>query len=392
MIDLHDEDLNRCIGCGICLGSCPTYRTTRVETAGPRGRIAAMRAMAAGDVAADDPVFGRLMEECVQCRACEAVCPSQVPFGRMMEAVRAKRHAAGAGRSIRATVVGLVLSRGLRSRVFLFGSAVLISLVQGLRLDRLMPAAVRIGVRIRIRSLLAPFRPTRRGGAERVWFFRGCVMDVWQRDVHRAAVAVLGAAGVDVDWPRGRLCCGALHVHQGRHEEAVALAREVIAAFPGDDRIVVDSAGCGAALKEYGALVGTPEAQAFSARVVDFSEVEEIRGLDAPSGDRPVVGYQHACHLRNVQRVGEAPVALLRDVAGCDVVEDRESGVCCGAGGAYSLLEPSLATAIRDRKVQNFAGLDIVVTTNPGCHMHLAAAGVPMRHLAEVLAARLGLR
>lgn len=390
-MELHEEDLNRCIGCGICLGSCPTYRVTGLETAGPRGRIVAMRALASGDVLAEDATFGRLMEECVQCRACEAVCPSQVPFGRMMEAVRERRRASVGPVGVRARAVGAVLSWGLRSRLFLFGSAVTVALAQFLHLDRLLPPALRVGIRVRLLPLLRPFRPVRRGRAS-VSFFRGCVMDVWQRSVHRDAVSVLAAAGLDVDWPDGRHCCGALHIHQGRHEEAAALARDVVTAFPGEGRIVVDSAGCGAALKEYGQLLGTPEAHAFSARVVDFSEVEEVHALRTQRADRPVIGYQHACHLRNVQGVGTLPLHLLRDVAGCEVVEGEEPGVCCGAGGAYSMLQPELATAIRDRKAACLAGPEVVVTTNPGCHMHLAAAGLPMRHLAEVLAERLDLR
>lgn len=390
-MDLEQEDLNRCIGCGICLASCPTYRVTGLETASPRGRIVAMRALASGDVVAEDPTFGRLMEECVQCRACEAVCPSRVPFGRMMEAVRERRRGSARPVGVRARAVGAVLSWGLRSRLFLYGSAVAVALAQALHVDRLLPPALRVGIRVRLLPLLTPFRPVRRGRSS-VWFFRGCVMDAWQRSVHRDAVSVLATAGLDVEWPGGRQCCGALHIHQGRHQEAAALARQVMAAFPGEGRIVVDSAGCGAALKEYAQLLGTAEAHAFSSRVVDLSEVEELRALRAERSDRPVVGYQHACHLRNVQGVDALPLDLLREVAGCEVVEDDEPGVCCGAGGVYSTLQPDLATAIRDRKAQRLAGPDIVVTTNPGCHMHLAAAGLPMQHLAEVLAERLGLR
>lgn len=385
-----DEDLNRCIGCGLCLGSCPTYRVTGLETANPRGRIEAMRAAAAEPALVTDDSFGRIMEECVQCRACEAVCPSQVPFGRLVETARTARHRRAPGPRLRRLLGDIAFRVVLPHRAAVVVASVLLSLAQLVAADRLLPRSLRPAVRVRLRDIVRPLRAPSSGRP--VWFFRGCVMDVWMRPVHQAAVDVLEAAGVAARWPADGLCCGAMHAHQGRHDEAVELARRVMAAFPGDERIVVDSAGCGAALKEYGALLGTPEARAFSARVVDFSEVEELLTLRPIQDDRPVVGYQHACHLRNVQKVVQPPLRLLTEVAGLDVREGDEPGVCCGAGGAYAAYQPALAAAMRDRKAADLAGLGTVVTTNPGCHMHLAAAGLPMRHLAEVLADRLGLR
>jgi glycolate oxidase iron-sulfur subunit len=219
-------------------------------------------------------------------------------------------------------------------------------------------------------------------------------MDAWQRDVHRATLTVMRAAGACPGLPgRGGDCCGALHAHAGRIAEARQLARRVIASMPGDAPIVVDSAGCGAAMKDYGRLLGTPEAVMFSARVRDFAEwVSEQPALPLhPSGRSLVV--QDPCHLRHVQRAHAAVRAVLAPAY--TLRETDDDGLCCGAGGAYSALQPGLAGDIRARKVDAImrAGVDtapVVVSANPGCAMHLAAAGLTVRHPAELLADALG--
>jgi glycolate oxidase iron-sulfur subunit len=218
-------------------------------------------------------------------------------------------------------------------------------------------------------------------------------MDAWQRDTHRSALRVMGAAGarVAVPGPLGS-CCGALHAHGGRVDEARRLAERVIAAMPGDAAIVVDSAGCGAAMRGYGGMLGTDEARAFSARVRDFSEwVAAQPPLAVRETGRRVV-VQDPCHLRHVQRAAEPVHRVLG--AAYDVVETDDDGLCCGAGGVYSLLEPGLSSAIRARKVAAIAAAAggepyVVASANPGCSMHLAAAGVDARHPADLLAAAL---
>jgi glycolate oxidase iron-sulfur subunit len=375
-----EADLNKCVSCGLCLGACTTFRATGLETASPRGRIEAMRAVADGSTSITDPTFGRLMDECVQCRACEAVCPSGAPFGLLMEQARVALHEEAPSPATERAGSAIAFRLLLRYRILLLAASVVAAVLQLLRIK--LPFS-----RVRIRDVLKPLRAGR--GTDHVWFFRGCVMDVLQRPVHQATVDVLERAALGTHWPSKGLCCGALHLHQGRREEAKRFARRVIDAFPGDDRIVVNSAGCGAAMKEYGELLGTPDAEAFALRVVDFSEVEELHQLRTSRTDHPTVGYQHACHLRNVQRVIDPPLHLLREVAGFEVVEGREPQVCCGAGGAYKAFQPDLSNAAGQRKAEDLAGCDVVVTTNPGCHMHLAAHGLPMRHLAEVLRDRL---
>jgi glycolate oxidase iron-sulfur subunit len=221
------------------------------------------------------------------------------------------------------------------------------------------------------------------------FLFTGCVMDAWQRDVHRSALAVMRAAGARPGLPgRGAACCGALHVHAGRAAEARRLAARVIAAFPPSGHVVVDSAGCGAALKDYGRLLDTDEARAFSARVRDFSEwLAEQPPVPQQATDRTVV-VQDPCHLRHVQRAETAVRTVL--APGYRLVETGDGGLCCGAGGAYSVTEPVLSGEVRARKVAAIRtaagdGPYVVASANPGCAMHLAAAGLDVRHPAELV-------
>jgi glycolate dehydrogenase iron-sulfur subunit len=379
-MDLHlvDDELASCVGCGLCLPHCPTFRATGEEALSPRGRIAAMRAVHWEGADADRD-FVRFMETCVQCRGCEPACPSGVPFGRLMEGTRhtlAEWH----------RMTPPWERRGLR----LLGH------------HRLLVAASRAAAvlqRLRLvpRRLGLPPLPLRaprlRATGEDVWLFTGCVMDAWLRPTHVATVRVLGAAGATVALPGGRAaCCGALHVHAGLLRPAQRLARRTMSAFPGDAPILVNSAGCGAALKDYGHLLGTAEARAFSGRVLDVHEWLAPR-LDrlppAPRRLAPVI-VQDPCHLRHVQRAHDAVRTVLRHVA--DVVELDDDGLCCGAGGAYSLTEPELAAAIRERKVAAIeratarSGARIVASANPGCAIHLRSAGLLVRHPINLVA------
>jgi glycolate oxidase iron-sulfur subunit len=235
------------------------------------------------------------------------------------------------------------------------------------------------------------------GTGEDVWLFTGCVMDAWQRPVHRAAMAVLAAMGVGVALPgKKAACCGALHVHAGLTPQARRLARRVMDAFPGTAAILVDSAGCGAALKDYGHLIGTAQAREFSGRVFDIQEWIALRADDlpdpAPGWGRPRIAVQDPCHLRHVQR-GEAHVRTVLRPYG-ELIELTDDGRCCGAGGAYSALQPKLAGAIRADKlaVIDAAGAELVASANPGCALWLGAAGLPVRHPMEIVARAAGLQ
>jgi glycolate oxidase iron-sulfur subunit len=382
LLGVDADDLAACVACGLCLAHCPTYRVSGEEGLSPRGRIAAMRAVDEG--APQDATFDRLMQTCVQCRACESACPSSVRFGRLMEGARVLL----ASRSV---------PRWQRAAYRLLGShRTLIALTTAgavAQRARLIPPSL-------ARRLSLPELPLRqealRPTGDDVWLFTGCIMDAWQRQIHQAAVAVLGASGAGVALPGdGAACCGALHVHAGLRRDAAGLARRVMAAFPGSAPILVDSAGCGAALKDYGHLLGTAQAERFAARVVDIHEWLAAHAdrlpPPRPNGRPQRIAIQDPCHLRHVQRV-EATVRVVLERYG-EIVELDDEGRCCGAGGAFSALQPDLAGQVRTQKLAVIAAAsaDVVASANPGCGLWLAAAGVPIRHPVEIVAAAAGL-
>jgi glycolate oxidase iron-sulfur subunit len=329
-----------------------------------------------------DDTFVRFVETCVQCRGCEPACPSGVPFGRLMEGTRTAL--AAERRTAPRWLRGGLGALG-RHRLVLAGST-LLAVAQRLRL-------------VPKRAALAQL-PVRRGPAVTstgtdVWLYTGCVMDAWMRPTHRATAALITRMGFTFAVPSAEgACCGALHTHAGLAAQARRLAERVIRSMPGDAPVLVNSAGCGAAMKDYGHLVGTPEAHAFAARVRDIHEwlAEHLDRLPPrPPGDGvgPVI-VQDPCHLRHVQRTHGAVRAVVGHVA--DVVELDDEGLCCGAGGAYAALQPGLAGEIRDRKVAAIeraaerSGAKVVVSANPGCMLHLAGAGLVVRHPIDVVA------
>jgi len=384
-LSLDDDSLTACVGCGLCLPHCPTFRLSGDERMSPRGRIVLMRAAQTGGVDCDDEWYDA-METCMQCRGCEAACPAGVPFGELISGTRSAMSA------VRRAPVHLRVGLWAltQHRLLLFGSRIL-AVLQRLRV---IP---RVGFLPRRLPLVGSRLSYRADGD--VILFTGCVMDVWQPEVHDACQYVIEATGSTVarSGPTAG-CCGALHEHAGLHGTARRLAKQVVQALKGNEPVLVDSAGCGAALKAYGDLLGTPEARTFSDRVRDVHEWLEERMESLPSlpdGDRPGVIVQDPCHLRHVQGAHMSLRKVLSQYV--DVVELNDDGLCCGAGGSYSLLQPELATAARDRKVDlitkasGLSGAELVVSANPGCSMHLAAVGLdvlhPMQVLAEVLEA-----
>lgn len=380
-LQIDEDELAGCVSCGLCLAHCPTYRVTGEEGLSPRGRIATMRLLHLDDLPPDDAAV-EFIDSCVQCRGCETACPSGVRFGSLMEGTRATLAAAG---WITPRWQRLAMGVLRHHRAVLVGSSVL-AVLQRLHL---VPGRLGLGTLAVRRPALAP--PT---GTD-TWLFTGCVMDAWQRPTHVSTATLLGTVGVTFRYPAaGAGCCGALHTHAGLHDDACVMAERVIAAMPGDAPIVVNSAGCGAALKEYGQLLGTSAARQFAARVVDVNEflAPFAEHIVARRTVGPVIVHD-PCHLRHAQRVHPAVRTLLGRVA--EVVELDDDGLCCGAGGAYAALHPGMAAEIRDRKLASIrrasgsGGDPLVASANPGCAMHLAAAGVRVAHPVDIVAGAL---
>lgn len=389
-LSLDPESLNTCVSCGLCLPHCPTYRVTGDEALSPRGRIDAMRAVELRAAPIDDE-FVEFMSTCVQCRGCEPACPSGVPYGELIEQTRTEL--ADRGRT-----TSWWQRRGfdvLPNHSLLLRGSTLLALLQRVGLVPKRFVAGRLPVR------RGPaVQPTATPDTTEAWIHTGCVMDAWMRSTHRSVAALLDAMQITYAVPGADGgCCGALHAHAGLHDGAVGLAERTMASMPGTAPILVDSAGCGAAMKEYGRLLRTPEAEAFSARVFDANEFVAAHADRLPAM-RPVQGplvVQDPCHLRHVQGVHGSVRELLAPLT--ELVELDDAGLCCGAGGAYAAVEPELAGEIRDRKVATIeravarSGATTVVSANPGCGMHLEGElrkrGVTVRHPIDVLAAAL---
>ncbi len=382
LLGLDPDELSCCVSCGLCLSTCPTFRVSGEEAKSPRGRIAAMRLVSEG--AAVTESFLEVISSCVMCRACETACPSSVHFGSLMEDTRA---------SLAATTVPWWQTLAYKT----LERPRLLRLLTGMgavaqRLHLIPPA---LESRLSLPRLAVRQEPLTPTGSD-VWLFTGCVMDAWQRPVHAAVIAVLSAMGFGVALPgAGAACCGALHSHAGLTSRAVTLAGRVMSAFPGDAPVLVDSAGCGAQLRDYGRLVGTDEAARFSARVHDVHEWLAARADLLPpvkAGAGPLtVAVQDPCHLRHVQKCHLPVRKVLSPYA--SVVELDDDGVCCGAGGAYSALRPEMARAIRQAKLSaiDAAAPDVVASANPGCSLWLAGGGAKVEHPMVLVAQRAGL-
>lgn len=370
------DELSACVSCGLCLPHCPTFRLTGDEIASPRGRLLAMSAVAEGLVPMD-ATFEEIMGFCLQCRACEAVCPSLVPFGRAMEGTRAELTAQRPSRSKRAR--HWVLGRALANRPLVRLATLAAAIAQRLRVDRLGPAPLR-GLRglrrlpLRATSTVGkryPARGERRGVAA---LLAGCVMDPWFGEVHQATIGVLRHAGYDVVVPESQTCCGALAAHDGAADEARRLASRNVTAFEGFDLVVVDAAGCGAHLKDYGGW--DTNGAVLASRVRDVTEVvAEMIGdglLPTIEGDGERVAIQDPCHLRHAQRVVAAPRRLIM-AAGKVPVEIDPAALCCGAAGVYSLLRPGTSRDLGQQKAAQVrdAAVRVVASANPGCEIQL---------------------
>jgi glycolate oxidase iron-sulfur subunit len=382
-----DDDLAACVACGLCLPHCPTYRVTGEESASPRGRITAMRSVAEG-LSEPDETFARFMDLCLACRACEDVCPSHVPFGRMVERARVQVEPLRSRPSRLLRWLGLDVALPRKKLLWL---AAAIQPVARLAL----PKRVRTLTPERSELFRRLPRATEPAGESRgtVALLSGCVQDRWFREVNRATIRVLARNGWRVVVPRAQACCGALAAHNGRLDTARRLAERNLRAFAGVDVVVTNAAGCGAHLQQLGDLIATDEARAFSTKVRDVMQLLHDEGLARPPGGRPGYGriaYHDACHALRVQHLRDQPRALLRTIEDVEVLDVPGGDVCCGAAGLYNVLEPEMSSELRRRKAEAIASTraDVVASANTGCTMQIMAGlgelGSPMRVLHPI--------
>ena len=409
-----EEDLLRCVHCGLCLNACPTYRDLRVEMDSPRGRIYQMLQVSNGAPITDS--YREHIDLCLACRGCETACPSGVEYGRLVEAARA---------DIESRTRRPLGSRLLRWFVFehLLGSRALLRiagwkmyLYQASGLQKLVRASGllkwmgRLG---EIEALAPPVErpfffgqmgrvfPAQGERKYRVAFLGGCIANVSFARLNEATVRVLQANGCEVAVPAGQTCCGALHVHAGLREPARKLARQNIDALleGGYDAIVTNAGGCGSTLKEYDELLERDPAYAdrarrFVALMKDVNEFLASIPLNPRMGEvQATVTCQDSCHLAHGQKIRSAPRQLLAQVPGLKVQEMRLADLCCGSAGIYNILHTDMSMRLLERKMENVnaTGAERIAAANPGCMLQLRAGvekygrGQRVLHVIEIL-------
>ncbi len=370
--DVHPTktELGACVQCGLCLPVCPTFRLTGRETASPRGRLDAMTAVADGLVEVDE-AFADILDFCLGCRACEPICPGLVPYGRTLEGARAEIAAQVPGRRRqRRLSVGWAPS----SRPLMRLAGAVLSLAQRMSLMALIPYK---RVTTGLRRLPGRPRPTvgmraGTGSAGTVALLAGCIQDQWFRPVNHAAISLLEMAGHRVEVPTGQTCCGALAAHDGKPEVARRLAERNEAAFREYDMVVATAGGCSAHLAGYDHWGGPGvSGKALDVTVAVAQAIVDGR-LPRLEEDRGQVAIQDPCHLRHGQRVVDEPRHIL-EAAGYEIVEVDAEGMCCGAAGLYTLLQPEASQQLGNQKADQVrsTGVRRVASANPGCEMQL---------------------
>ncbi|HEY1590541.1 MAG TPA: (Fe-S)-binding protein [Solirubrobacteraceae bacterium] len=389
----EQEVVDDCVHCGFCLQTCPTYVLWANEADSPRGRIVLI-----GDALDGAEVSTELVthiDRCLGCMACVSACPSGVRYDRLIERTRPQleRHHR---RSPVERALRRILFETLPHPARLRALAPLMAAGRRLGVDRLpgragtmMRVAPRAPLRRAMRTRVPELTPAAGPRRGRVALLLGCVQRVFYPEAAMASARALAAEGFDVLAPRLPECCGALELHAGEEESAVARAEAAIAAFRalGDvDYVVTSAAGCGSAMKEYGDLLGTPEARELAGRVRDVTEVLASVPAQAPRGPVPLrVVYHDACHLAHAQGVRQEPRELLRAIPELELLEvGTEREVCCGSAGVYNLLQPDAAAELGIRKARNVldTGAQAIAAGNPGCaaqlDLHLRELGQPL--------------
>ena len=412
------ELYDACVRCGLCLESCPTYSLLHLEPASPRGRIALMRAVGEGRLAATAPTFLQQMDLCLGCLACQAVCPSGVEYGHLHEAGRAQAAAVRQKRLLRRLIEGVVFQWLFMSigRVRLFARSLWLYQRSGLQwLARRLGVLRLLGME-GVEQLLphiddhfvkpdgSVYPPLTTDGSKpalRVALLTGCVQSIAFADVHAATIHALRVNGCEVVLPIGQECCGALHQHGGELARAQTLARRNIDALEAAcaDVIVVNAAGCSHHIKEYGHLlrddpVYAARAATVAAKARDITELLAELGPKPPQSPLPWrVTYQEPCHLAHGQKITSQPRKVLAAIPGLDFAEMAESSMCCGSAGTYNIVQPEMAQLLLARKLDNATATRaaVIASANTGCMIQMRAGaaqrglGARVLHVVEIL-------
>ncbi len=412
-VTIPEEKILSCVHCGLCTATCPTYTLLGDENDSPRGRIYLMHAVVQGRLPITESVQTHL-DRCLDCRACETACPSGVEYSRILEPFRLATAQAQPSWKRRADWFRQVVLlrifpyperiRRALTPIRLLQKAGLYEPMERMGLWDLLPARLRAMLTLVNASVpagppLPDFLPAKGRRRARVAFFVGCVADAMFRHVHWATVRVLQENGCDVVIPGGQCCCGAIHYHVADEEGAKRFADQNVRAFPVHDvdAVIVNHAGCGAMLKDYGHYwkdSQTPKRQEFAAKVRDINEFLDQLGLVPPIHPANLtVAYHDACHLAHAQGIVAQPRRLLSQIPGLRLVPLPESNMCCGSAGSYNLLHHDLATRLGRRKLENIlrTGAEVVLASNAGCLLQIereirrARAPVAVLHPMELL-------
>jgi glycolate oxidase iron-sulfur subunit len=409
--ELSRELVSECVHCGFCLPTCPTYLLWGEEMDSPRGRIYLMKQVLEG--APLDATMAGHFDNCLGCMSCVTSCPSGVKYDALIESTRAlveqTNQRPKSDKALRALIFSLFpyprRLRLMRGPLRAYQRSGLSRLVRRTSLlDRLPPTVAAMeGLLPQLGPVarIPPLTPAVGERRARVGLLLGCVQREFFPGVNAATVRVLAAEGCDVVAPPGQECCGALSLHIGREDEALRRAKRLIAAFESQavDAIVINVAGCGSSMKDYGRLLAddpswAARAAAFSAKCRDVSEFLVELGPVATRHPLPIVAaYHDACHLGHAQGVRSQPRELLGGIPGLELREIPEADICCGSAGVYNLLKPEPARELGDRKAANVmaTGAQLLITANPGCLMQVDSAvrrdgnTIALAHTVEVL-------
>ena len=410
-------EINSCIHCGYCLDTCPSYRVLGSEMASPRGRIYLMDAIAKGEAELNATTVQHF-DSCLGCLACTSACPSGVNYDELLTSVRGqieRNYQRPLGdRLFRWLIFNLFpypeRLRKLLPLLWLYQNSPLQSLIRQSRLLKLstrLEAMEQILPKVNLDQAQQHFSsviPAQTQKRYRVGMVLGCVQRLFFHPVNEATVRVLTANGCDVVIPQTQGCCGALPAHQGQEQQAQAIARQMIDAFADQDVdfVIINAAGCGHTLKEYGRILQNDSVYArkavkFANKVKDsqefLAEVGLIAELSPLTRDPFLVVYQDACHLLHGQKISAQPRQLLQKIPNLELREAAEHNLCCGSAGVYNLLEPEIAGELGDRKAKNLikTGARAIASPNPGCSLqiqkHLQQQGYELQlwHPLELL-------